>query len=110
MEDSVDQAKTVELLLDRCENPDLDELLCIVSHDIWKIETLRLLLQRGANPNAQLSDTGQTPLHLAVSIYRRSGKCNEAGIRSLLHYGADMSISDNKGITALTSCILDATL
>ena len=57
-----------------------------LSHDRPdKIDLMRLLLARGADPNARgIND--YTPLHLAVS------QCDEAAARLLLSHGADPSL------------------
>lgn len=57
-------------------------------------ECVKVLLETGANPNAQ-SETGLTPLMNAVWF-----RC-ELGVIELLQNGADISISDNEGDTAI---------
>jgi len=56
-------------------------------------ETIRLLLEHGADPNARNSD-GSTPLHLA----RQAGTVED--LQLLLKYGADVEAVDGAGRTA----------
>lgn len=53
---------------------------------------MELLLDAGADVNAQLSLKGLTPLHLAVTM------SNERMVTLLLSRGADVTIADRKGI------------
>jgi ankyrin repeat protein len=55
---------------------------------------LRLLIEKGADPNAQDS-FGETPLYILVS----EGDLNS--IKTLLEYGVDVNISEKNGITPL---------
>jgi hypothetical protein len=55
---------------------------------------MRLLIEKGADPNAQDS-FGETPLYILVS----EGDLNS--IKVLLEYGVDVNISDKNGITPL---------
>ena len=79
-------------------------------------EIVRLLLEAGADPNAQ-DDSGSTPLHIAVQIAayasrpeapaRFSGNTDDsleniyATIELLLQHGADAATRDNHGQSAL---------
>ena len=54
-----------------------------------KVESMKILLLNGANPNAK-DCNGMTPLHLARSDY--DGK-----VEMLLDFGADMHVRDNEG-------------
>ncbi|OXU23246.1 hypothetical protein TSAR_000672 [Trichomalopsis sarcophagae] len=60
-----------------------------------RIQVIRLLLQRGADPNVAGSD-GRTPLLLAV-------KCREADkvVALLLRYGVEVTATDSQGRNAL---------
>jgi len=58
-----------------------------------RFETIRLLLEHGAHPNARKSH-GSTPLHLAS----REGTVED--LRLLLKYGADIEAVDGAGRTA----------
>lgn len=77
----------------------LDHLLSVVSTSLFSIAALRLLLKRGADPNAL---NKSTPLHRAL---RRNlwglKQCNEAGVEALLKYGARVDIKNDKGETAM---------
>jgi len=64
-----------------------------------RLDILRLLLRKGANPNLQDED-GKTPLHYALDEYysRRNDKEDIMEIIELLvAYGADIEIEDNEG-------------
>jgi ankyrin repeat protein len=77
----------------------LDRLLLVVSISLFSIAALRLLLERGADPNAL---NKSTPLHRALgSNFRVLKQCNEAGVEALLKYGARVDIKNNKGETAM---------
>lgn len=77
----------------------LHRFLFITSSSPFRVGALRLLLQKGADPNAVQNGT---PLHLAVGrhfwILRR---CNEEGAEVLLKYGARVDIRNDKGETAI---------
>lgn len=53
-------------------------------HGHWRL--VEFLLESGANPDAALDETGETPLHLAAG---RSGMASELVVRVLLSAGAD---------------------
>jgi uncharacterized protein len=57
------------------------------------IETVRMLLDKGADPNAK-SQSGSTPLHTVAFTGDR------ASLDLLLNYGADAAITNNDGKTA----------
>src|SRR5260370_36942255 len=59
------------------------------------LETLRVLLSRGANPNAREANGGQTSLMWAISE-RQSAVTEE-----LVRRGADVHARSNNGFTAL---------
>jgi ankyrin repeat protein len=56
---------------------------------------LRLLVERGADVNVRTMTDGNTPLHFAVDYE------NVAGVELLLSSGADRTITNNDGLTAL---------
>lgn len=65
-----------------------------------KVDDVRLLLERGANPNAK-DDVGRTPMHLVGSgIWNHEAEICKALIRA----GARVDIEDVGGRTALYFC------
>ncbi|HEX2751815.1 MAG TPA: ankyrin repeat domain-containing protein, partial [Alphaproteobacteria bacterium] len=64
----------------------------------FDIPAMREALEAGANPNVRMDDVGRTPLmHLAgLSWYDRLSATN-----LLLEFGADATLSDQNGRTAL---------
>jgi ankyrin repeat protein len=56
---------------------------------------LQLLIEKGAELNVRTQTDGNTPLHFAV------GYENVAGVALLLANGADRSLTNNEGLTAL---------
>ena len=92
-------SEILQLLLDKGANaksPDGDSALM----DVNSLEKLKLLLARGANPNARGSD-GSTPLIAAAD------RGNNEIVEALLSAGADVNAQDGKGNTALI-VLLDA--
>lgn len=72
------------------------------------MEFTKLLLEKGANPNAQNWCGGHTPLHIAPYVYRciefnkgKRSECHEciALLLEFVAYGADLSIKDVEGKT-----------
>ena len=112
-EDSTLQVRVVAMQLDahaRCTSPSgrsgfqlslLNKMLMKVSGRPWTIATMRMLLERGADPNVQAEPYGPMPLHNAVITRRELERCNEEGIRVLLSSGARVDIRDREGRTAL---------
>jgi hypothetical protein len=89
----------------------------------YRVEIVRLLLARGANPNSSLNHRRSGPLHYAADTCLRS-KAWSAGrqaetIRCLLEAGAKINVPDKNGATPLhravrtrgadaVRCLLDA--
>ena len=62
-----------------------------------KVEVVKLLLEVGGDPNYQVPDTGNTPLHDAVKQLKlKMSKMMMEIIRLLLMKGADSSIKNNQ--------------
>ena len=62
-----------------------------------KVEVVKLLLDAGGDPNYQVPDTGNTPLHDAVKQLKlKMSKMMMEIIRLLLLKGADSSIKNNQ--------------
>ncbi|KAF1953101.1 ankyrin [Byssothecium circinans] len=107
VEQSVKEACAMALLLDAGAPVDMDKLLCRVAGRDCEIETLRLLLARGANVSTR-GVAGKTPFHFAA---RRNpggpGKraCSAEGVKVLLEYGADASLLDDEGVTPVHSLV-----
>ena len=68
-------------------------------------ETVRLLLDHGANPNSQ-DKYGDTPLILAVAYGDMSEESTDI-LRLLLDHGADVNVQDNDGNTALMTAMTE---
>ncbi|KAF2730552.1 ankyrin [Polyplosphaeria fusca] len=109
--DSLKQARCVELLLNAHSGSPLNyaKHLCIAALRPWCIETLKLLLRRGVDPNARLEPSQLTALHRAVAI--PNGRAwpaeqNSEAVSTLLQSGADPDLSDDKGKTALHRAVV----
>ncbi len=63
------------------------------------ISNMKMLLDRGANVNAEDYNAGQTPLHWVVANKGGDNKEKEAKVAILLERGADANARDNKGKT-----------
>lgn len=62
-------------------------------HGHWALT--QFLIERGADPNAADPETGETPLHAALS--REAGAAQHQTVRVLLAAGADVSIKARDG-------------
>ncbi len=109
-EDSKVQANIIELLISARmrldQGEEFDEVALLnkytgrVAISPFTISALRLLLEKGVDPNRQ-NRIGFTPLHDAVQLYRQIGKCNERAVQLLLAHGAKADIPDEEGRTAM---------
>lgn len=63
-------------------------------HGYWRL--CEYLIESGANVNYPLSDTGETPLHAALS--KTSRPEYETLIKTLLHHGGNPNSKTNKGV------------
>jgi ankyrin repeat protein len=110
-EDSKRQAAVFELLLDaqskdgvvvsRDRSELLNRLLLLVSFSTFHIGALRVLLERGADPDVRDAQWGETPLHCAFGRMRELQRSNEEGIALLLQYKARVDILDTNGNSAV---------
>jgi ankyrin repeat protein len=88
----------VRLLLDRGESlavlgADLG-LNAAAFHGHWRL--CEFLLESGADVNAALADTGETPLHSALCTAKRTA--HDVVVRVLLAYGADPNRATRPGV------------
>jgi len=67
---------------------------------------VRMLLERGADPNA-LDGQGATPQLLACRVDPAWGTAPSAVIRALLEAGADVNLADARGQTALSATVVN---
>lgn len=61
---------------------------------------VKFLLSQQANPNIQ-NNSGETPLHIAASLFSDNENTKENNIRLLLDYGADFNLTNSENKTAL---------
>ncbi|CAB4022694.1 ankyrin repeat [Paramuricea clavata] len=75
-------------------------------HCTWNnMETLRILLENNANPNAQ-NELGNTLYHHIFGHYRRKGNENLLPFLHLLHkFNANPNVQNDGGETALHECL-----
>jgi len=64
-------------------------------------EILKLLVDRGANVNAQCSSKNREVNHIYTALHTAVAAGNLQSIKLLISHGADISIRDGKGKTAL---------
>jgi ankyrin repeat protein len=75
----------------------LKRLLPMVAATPFRVDTLRLLLQGGADPNHRSEINGMTALHMALVVRRDVGTFNEEGVKELLNSGASIDVLDEAG-------------
>jgi ankyrin repeat protein len=75
----------------------LNCLLRMSAITTFRIDTLRLLLERGADPNSQGESDGRTALQMALNIRWDTGRFNEEGVKELLDSGASVDVLDEAG-------------
>lgn len=91
------QVATATELIERGARMDDGELLCAAS--VGHVEVGRLLIERGADPNAIDPGAGGNALHAAVSMkYARDSR---PFVEMLLEHGADVNTRTTKGMTAV---------
>jgi len=87
--------------------------LCILTHhsSTRVVESVQVLLECGANPNAQNTLTGATPLHCAIQSSKApSAEGQLETVQALLKAGADPSRGDFFGSVPADYCQEDAAL
>lgn len=72
----------------------LTRLLVTIATSPFRVGTLRLLLQGGADPNHRSEDSAMTALQMALIVRRDVGSFNEEGVKALLDYGARTDVTD----------------
>ena len=92
----------VKTLLEHGDNPNaVDEYNTpALSRCCHHPQVTELLLEHGANPN-NIDATGRTALHRILSSHYHLNEAWMDCARKLLDYGADVTIADNAGRTAL---------
>lgn len=102
------QQSLIALLVDAGADPNYTwndmPLLCSTALDANLTGALRVLLEKGADPNA-CSETGRSALHMVAGVVSQgqidSPVVNETAIRLLIHHHASVSQSDEEGETPL---------
>ncbi|KAF3000723.1 hypothetical protein E8E13_003365 [Curvularia kusanoi] len=92
------QAEIIATLLDayrrlgdaRAYQAFLNHLLPMSASTPFRIDTLRLLLQSGADPNSRSKNSGRTALQLSLTVRRDVQTFNEEGVKELLDFGASV--------------------
>lgn len=103
LEESAKQAATVKVLLQAYPNADFATMMQEAAWRPNAIETLRLLLTMGIDPNLRspvCNRENATPLHRAVEMMYWRGS-NSAAVTELLACGADPNITDRAGKAVL---------
>ncbi|KAF2706108.1 ankyrin [Pleomassaria siparia CBS 279.74] len=72
----------------------LNHLLPTIAISSSRIDSLRLLLQRGADPNHQSENNGMTALQMALIVRGDVRTFNKEGVKALLDYGARIDVLD----------------
>ena len=67
--------------------------------------TALVLLQAGANVNASIWPTGQTPQHGSTALHAAASHGNDACVAALLQAGAKANTTDKWGYTALCRAV-----
>jgi hypothetical protein len=75
----------------------LNQLLPMVATSMFRIDSLRLLLESGADPNHRSENNGMTALQIALIVRRDVGTFNDEGVRLLLDYRASINVLDIAG-------------
>jgi ankyrin repeat protein len=91
------QVETAHELIERGARMDDGELLCAAS--VGHVEVGRLLIDRGAKPDASVGDAGGNALHAAAAM--RYSDDSRPFIEMLLDRGADVNAPTRDGRTAL---------
>ena len=75
----------------------LNRLFPVAAGLSFRIDALRLLPQRGADPNSRSERNGMIALQMALVIQRDTGTFNEEGVEELLDSGASVDVLDEAG-------------
>jgi ankyrin repeat protein len=91
------QIETARELLGRGARMDDGEVLCAAA--VGHVEVGHFLIERGADPNEVHAEAGANALHAAAAM--KYSHDSARFVEMLLEHGADRSIRDSKGRTAL---------